>query len=99
MLIHSVILIAIVYSLRKGRVKKEEEKVKEEEEVAVAPKLTGEGSPDKEWLPPSDPDFCVYVYEVTRSILPITSIKEQVEVLAKYVSIYTYTFSISEKCF
>lgn len=83
MLIHSVILIAIVYSLRKGRVKKEEEKVKEEEEVAVAPKLTGEGSPDKEWLPPSDPDFCVYVYEVTRSILPITSIKEQVEVLAK----------------
>ncbi|XP_060017444.1 armadillo repeat-containing protein 3 isoform X1 [Lagenorhynchus albirostris] len=71
---------------RKGRVKKEEEKVKEEEEVAVAPKLTGEGSPDKEWLPPSDPDFCVYVYEVTRSILPITSIKEQVEVLAKYVA-------------
>ncbi|XP_058913841.1 armadillo repeat-containing protein 3 [Kogia breviceps] len=71
---------------RKGRGKKEEEKVKEEEEVAVAPKVTGEESPDKEWLPPSDPDFCVYVYEVTRSILPITSIKEQIEVLAKYVA-------------
>lgn len=82
-LIHSVILFAVVYSLRKGRGKKEEEKVKEEEEVAVAPKLTGEGSLEKEWFPPSDPDFCVYVYEVTKSILPITNIKEQIEVLAK----------------
>ncbi|KAB0350347.1 hypothetical protein FD754_015204 [Muntiacus muntjak] len=71
---------------RKGRGKKEEEKVKEEEEVAVAPKLTGEGSLEKEWFPPSDPDFCVYVYEVTKSILPITNIKEQIEVLAKYVA-------------
>ncbi|XP_045643107.1 armadillo repeat-containing protein 3 isoform X5 [Ursus americanus] len=71
---------------RKGRGKKEEEKVKEEEEVAVAPKLTGEGSLDKEWYPPSDPDFCVYVYEVTKSIFPITNIKEQIEALAKYVA-------------
>ncbi|XP_013835715.1 armadillo repeat-containing protein 3 isoform X1 [Sus scrofa] len=72
---------------RKGRGKKEEEKVKEEEEATAAvPKLMGEGSPDKEWYPPSDPDFCVYVYEVTTSILPITNIKEQIEVLAKYVA-------------
>uniref|UniRef100_A0A452SKP5 Armadillo repeat containing 3 n=1 Tax=Ursus americanus TaxID=9643 RepID=A0A452SKP5_URSAM len=73
-------------SYLKGRGKKEEEKVKEEEEVAVAPKLTGEGSLDKEWYPPSDPDFCVYVYEVTKSIFPITNIKEQIEALAKYVA-------------
>ncbi|XP_044083962.1 armadillo repeat-containing protein 3 isoform X6 [Neovison vison] len=71
---------------RKGRGKKEEEKVKEEEEVAAVPKLIGEGSPDKEWYPPSDPDFCVYVYEVTKSIFPITNIKEQIEALAKYVA-------------
>ncbi|XP_073741661.1 armadillo repeat-containing protein 3 isoform X5 [Callorhinus ursinus] len=71
---------------RKGRGKREEEKVKEEEEVATAPKLAGEGSPDKEWYPPSDPDFCVYVYEVTKSIFPITNIKEQIEALAKYVA-------------
>uniref|UniRef100_G1LIE4 Armadillo repeat containing 3 n=2 Tax=Ailuropoda melanoleuca TaxID=9646 RepID=G1LIE4_AILME len=71
---------------RKGRGKKEEEKVKEEEEFVVAPKLTGEGSLDKEWYPPSDPDFCVYVYEVTKSIFPITNIKEQIEALAKYVA-------------
>ncbi|XP_040831594.1 armadillo repeat-containing protein 3 isoform X3 [Ochotona curzoniae] len=71
---------------RKGRGRKEEEKAKEEEEVLAAPKLTGEGNLDKEWCPPSDPDFCVYVYEVTKSILPITSIKEQIESLAKYVA-------------
>ncbi|XP_045866696.1 armadillo repeat-containing protein 3 isoform X1 [Meles meles] len=71
---------------RKGRGKKEEEKVKEEEEVAVVPKLIGEGNLDKEWYPPSDPDFCIYVYEVTKSIFPITNIKEQIETLAKYVA-------------
>ncbi|XP_047377220.1 armadillo repeat-containing protein 3 isoform X2 [Sciurus carolinensis] len=70
---------------RKGRGKKEEEKLKEEEEILAVPKLTGESS-DKEWFPPSDPDFCVYVYEVTKSILPITNIKEQIEALAKYVA-------------
>ncbi|KAL1784686.1 armadillo repeat-containing protein 3 isoform X1 [Sigmodon hispidus] len=70
---------------RKGRGKKEEEKVKEEEEVLAVPKLT-EGSPDKEWFPPLDPDFCVYVYEVTKSILPIINIKDQIESLAKYVA-------------
>ncbi|XP_008586155.1 PREDICTED: armadillo repeat-containing protein 3 [Galeopterus variegatus] len=72
--------------LRKGRGKKEEEKVKEEEEVMIVPKLVGEGSSDKEWCCPSDPDFCVYVSEVTKSILPIISIREQIEVLAKYVA-------------
>ncbi|XP_050008689.1 armadillo repeat-containing protein 3 isoform X1 [Alexandromys fortis] len=70
---------------RKGRGKKEEEKVKEEEEVLAVPKLT-EGSPDKEWYPPPDPEFCVYVYEVTKSILPIINIKDQIEALAKYVA-------------
>nr|KAF6430757.1 armadillo repeat containing 3 [Rousettus aegyptiacus] len=72
--------------LRKGRGKKEEEKVKEEEELITVPKWAGEGSPEKEWYPPFDPDFCVYVYEVTKSILPINSIKEQIEALAKYVA-------------
>ncbi|XP_069846606.1 armadillo repeat-containing protein 3 isoform X1 [Dipodomys merriami] len=72
--------------VRKGRGKKEEEKVKEEEDINAVPKLAGEGIPEKEWYPPHDPDFCVYVYEVTKSILPITNIKEQIEVLAKYVA-------------
>lgn len=72
----------IVYSQRKGRGKKEEEKVKEEEEVLAVPKQT-EGSPDKEWYPPPDPDFCAYVFEVTKSILPIINLKDQIETLAK----------------
>ncbi|KAI5282377.1 Armadillo Repeat-Containing Protein 3 [Manis pentadactyla] len=71
---------------RKGRGKKEEEKVKEEEEITALPKYTGEESPDKEWYPPCDPDFCVYVSEVTKTILPMINIKEQIEVLAKYVA-------------
>ncbi|XP_053081360.1 armadillo repeat-containing protein 3 isoform X4 [Acinonyx jubatus] len=71
---------------KKGRGRKEEEKVKEEEEVSTLPKLMGEGSPEKEWYPPFDPDFHVYVYEVTKSIFPITNIKEQIEVLARYVA-------------
>ncbi|XP_016817858.1 armadillo repeat-containing protein 3 isoform X4 [Pan troglodytes] len=71
---------------RKSKGKKEEEKVKEEEEVMVVPKFVGEGSSEKEWCPPSDPDFSMYVYEVTKSILPITNIKEQIEDLAKYVA-------------
>ena len=82
-MIHFVTLIAAVYPQRKGRGKKEEEKVKEEEEVSTLPKLMGEGSPEKEWYPPFDPDFRVYVYEVTKSIFPITNIKEQIEVLAR----------------
>ncbi|XP_021090120.2 armadillo repeat-containing protein 3 isoform X1 [Mesocricetus auratus] len=70
---------------RKGRGKKEEEKVKEEEEVLAVPKMA-EGSPDKEWYPPPDPELCVYVYEITKSILPILNIKDQIEALAKFVA-------------
>ncbi|XP_070264377.1 armadillo repeat-containing protein 3 isoform X4 [Myotis yumanensis] len=71
---------------RKSKGKKEEEKQKEEEEVTVVLKWAGEGNQDKEWSPPADPDFCAYVYEVTKSILPITDIREQIEALAKYVA-------------
>ncbi|XP_012586701.1 PREDICTED: armadillo repeat-containing protein 3 isoform X2 [Condylura cristata] len=72
--------------LKKGKGKKEEEKLKEDEEDTAFLKVTGEGSPEKDWHPPCDPDFCAYVHEVTKSILPITNIKEQIETLAKYVA-------------
>ncbi|XP_077010194.1 armadillo repeat-containing protein 3 isoform X6 [Tamandua tetradactyla] len=71
---------------RKGRGKKEDEKLKEEEEVMLVPKVIGEGSPEKEWYPPSDPIFSFYVYEVTKTILPVTNIREQIVTLAKYVA-------------
>uniref|UniRef100_A0A8C6RNJ7 Armadillo repeat containing 3 n=1 Tax=Nannospalax galili TaxID=1026970 RepID=A0A8C6RNJ7_NANGA len=80
-----IALLLFLFLLLKGRGKKEEEKVKEEEEFLTVPILT-EGSPDKEWYPPPDPELCVYVSEVTKSILPITNIKEQIEALAKYVA-------------
>ncbi|XP_055003196.1 armadillo repeat-containing protein 3 [Sorex araneus] len=70
---------------RKGRGKKEEEKVKEEEEVPATPK-SNEGTAEREWHLPPDPDFCIYVYEVTKSILPIINIKDQIVSLAKYVA-------------
>ncbi|XP_012586725.1 PREDICTED: armadillo repeat-containing protein 3-like isoform X2 [Condylura cristata] len=72
--------------MRKGKGKKEEEKLKEDEEGTVIPKIIGDMKLEKEWHPPYDPDFCAYVHEVTKSILPITNIKEQIETLAKYVA-------------
>ncbi|XP_053429222.1 armadillo repeat-containing protein 3 isoform X4 [Nycticebus coucang] len=72
--------------LGKGRGKKEEEKLKEEEETLAVPKLVSEGSPEKEWYPPFDPNFFMYIHEVNKSILPVTNIKEQIEILAKYVA-------------
>ncbi|KAM7154830.1 LOW QUALITY PROTEIN: armadillo repeat-containing protein 3-like [Molossus nigricans] len=79
---------AVTKSSTKEKVsrKKEEEKMKEEDKVTSVLKWAGEGSSDKEWYPPSDPNFCVCVYEVTKSILPITNIREEIEALAQYVA-------------
>ncbi|KAM8980888.1 armadillo repeat-containing protein 3 [Sarcophilus harrisii] len=65
--------------------KKEEEKNKEEEEVAALAKIV-ESSTDKEWCPPSDNEFCNYITEISRTILPITDLKTQIETLAKFVA-------------
>ncbi|XP_031795728.1 armadillo repeat-containing protein 3 isoform X2 [Sarcophilus harrisii] len=70
---------------RKGKGKKEEEKNKEEEEVAALAKIV-ESSTDKEWCPPSDNEFCNYITEISRTILPITDLKTQIETLAKFVA-------------
>ncbi|XP_077010166.1 armadillo repeat-containing protein 3 isoform X3 [Tamandua tetradactyla] len=84
--LRAVLLINSKSSEVKGRGKKEDEKLKEEEEVMLVPKVIGEGSPEKEWYPPSDPIFSFYVYEVTKTILPVTNIREQIVTLAKYVA-------------
>ncbi|XP_043820977.1 armadillo repeat-containing protein 3 isoform X2 [Dromiciops gliroides] len=67
---------------RKGKGKKEEEKNKEEEETQASSKVT-ESNADKEWCLPSDPDFCNYITEVSKTILPMIDLKEQIETLAK----------------
>ncbi|XP_028933507.1 armadillo repeat-containing protein 3 isoform X1 [Ornithorhynchus anatinus] len=73
--------------LRKGKGKKEEEKIKEEEELPVALKVTPAVHLEKkEWLPPADPDLCEYVTEVSRTILPITNLQDQIQVLAQFVA-------------
>ncbi|XP_074049090.1 armadillo repeat-containing protein 3 isoform X2 [Macrotis lagotis] len=70
---------------RKGKLRKEEEKSKEEEETPLSSKIV-ESNVGKEWCLPSDQEFCHYISEVTKSILPITNLKEQIEALAKYVA-------------
>ncbi|XP_074123015.1 armadillo repeat-containing protein 3 isoform X2 [Sminthopsis crassicaudata] len=70
---------------RKGKGRKEEEKNKEEEEAAALAKIV-ESSTDKEWCLPSDNDFCNYITEVSKTILPITDLKTQIETLAKFVA-------------
>ncbi|XP_051856764.1 armadillo repeat-containing protein 3 isoform X2 [Antechinus flavipes] len=70
---------------RKGKGKKEEEKNKEEEEAAALAKIV-ESSADKEWCLPSDNDFCNYITEVSKTILPITDLKAQIEALANFVA-------------
>ncbi|XP_072507805.1 armadillo repeat-containing protein 3 isoform X3 [Notamacropus eugenii] len=70
---------------RKGKGKKEEEKNKEEEEIPASSKAT-ESNADKEWCLPSDQEFCNYIIEVSKTILPMTDLKEQIETLAKFVA-------------
>lgn len=100
MLIHSVILPAVAYFLKERQREKEEEKVKEEEEVTAAPKLTGEGALRKNGSLPLIPDYCVYVYEVTKSILPITNIKRnRLRFLQSKLSVYICIFSFCKMFF
>ncbi|XP_053116677.1 armadillo repeat-containing protein 3 isoform X2 [Hemicordylus capensis] len=70
---------------RKGKGKKEEEKPKEEE-IEPMSKIV-EVVPEKAlWLPPFDPFLMDYITEVSRTILPLPTTKEQVVTLAQYVA-------------
>ncbi|XP_044534863.1 armadillo repeat-containing protein 3 [Gracilinanus agilis] len=68
---------------RKGKGRKEEEK-KEEEEI-LPTKMT-DSVAEKEWCPPIDQDFLNYISEVSKTVLPIADLMEQIEALAKFVS-------------
>ncbi|XP_007504933.2 armadillo repeat-containing protein 3 isoform X2 [Monodelphis domestica] len=67
---------------RKGKGKKEEEKKEEEEIQPTKVELVAE----KEWCPPTDQEFLNYISEVSKTVLPITDLMEQIEALAKFVS-------------
>ncbi|XP_060541035.1 armadillo repeat-containing protein 3 isoform X5 [Pantherophis guttatus] len=70
---------------RKGKGKKEEEKPKDEELEAVIPKVVE--TPGKAlWIPPFDPILYDYITEISRTILPLPTSKEQVVALAQFVA-------------
>ncbi|KAM6451460.1 armadillo repeat-containing protein 3 isoform 2-T2 [Liasis olivaceus] len=70
---------------KKGKGKKEEEKPKEEDMEALIPKIVE--VPGKVlWLPPFDPILFDYITEISRTILPLPTTKEQVVALAQFVA-------------
>nr|XP_034985503.1 armadillo repeat-containing protein 3 isoform X3 [Zootoca vivipara] len=71
---------------RKGKGKKEEEKPKEEEPEPVMPKIVEEVPVKVLWYPPVDSILVDYITEVSKTILPLPTTKEQVVALAQFVA-------------
>ncbi|XP_033021059.1 armadillo repeat-containing protein 3 isoform X2 [Lacerta agilis] len=71
---------------RKGKGKKEEEKPKEEEQEPVMPKIVEEVPLKALWYPPVDSILVDYITEVSKTILPLPTTKEQVVALAQFVA-------------
>ncbi|XP_023775947.1 armadillo repeat-containing protein 3 isoform X2 [Cyanistes caeruleus] len=72
---------------RKGKGKKEEEKPKEVTEVAVTHTVQEEINPENShWLPPPDFILMDYINDASKTILPLTSTREQVVALAQFVA-------------
>ncbi|XP_054672045.1 armadillo repeat-containing protein 3 isoform X2 [Grus americana] len=70
---------------RKGKGKKEEEKMKEVTEVIS--KVHDEINLEKShWLPPPDFILLDYINDATKTILPLTTTREQVVALAQFVA-------------
>ncbi|XP_074982020.1 armadillo repeat-containing protein 3 isoform X7 [Caretta caretta] len=72
---------------RKGKGKKEEEKPKDEEELQTMSKIQQEVILEKvPWLPPFDSILLDYITDASKTILPLTTTKEQVVALAQFVA-------------
>ncbi|XP_014103840.1 PREDICTED: armadillo repeat-containing protein 3 [Pseudopodoces humilis] len=72
---------------RKGKGKKEEEKPKEVTEVAVTHTVQEEINPENShWLLPPDFILMDYINDASKTILPLTSTREQVVALAQFVA-------------
>ncbi|XP_015474849.1 armadillo repeat-containing protein 3 isoform X1 [Parus major] len=72
---------------RKGKGKKEEEKPKEVTEVAVTHTVQEEINPENShWLPPPDFILMDYINDASKTILPLTTTREQVVALAQFVA-------------
>ncbi|NWX98513.1 ARMC3 protein, partial [Nothoprocta ornata] len=77
----------IVFYERKGKVKKEEEKVKEEENVPITPEVQDEVILENAcWSPPTDLVLLEYINDASKTILPLTTTWKQVVALAQFVA-------------
>ncbi|NXT73941.1 ARMC3 protein, partial [Zapornia atra] len=75
----------IVFSVRKGKGKKEEEKMKETTQIIS--KVPDEINLEKShWLPPPDIILLDYINDASKTILPLTTTREQVVALAQFVA-------------
>uniref|UniRef100_A0A663EE31 Armadillo repeat containing 3 n=1 Tax=Aquila chrysaetos chrysaetos TaxID=223781 RepID=A0A663EE31_AQUCH len=75
----------IVFYVRKGKGKKEEEKSKEVTQITS--KVQDEIHLENlHWLPPPDFILLDYINDVSQTILPLTSTREQVVALAQFVA-------------
>nr|XP_014353509.1 PREDICTED: uncharacterized protein LOC102357489 [Latimeria chalumnae] len=81
----NIMFTFIIYNSKpKTKMKKEEEKLKEEEDVQLQNQAKQQEilNEKKPWFPPFDSGFQSYILEVTKNILPMRNIKEQVVTLA-----------------
>ncbi|KFV59531.1 Armadillo repeat-containing protein 3 [Gavia stellata] len=78
-------IMYIVFYVRKGKGKKEEEKMKEVTKniSKVQDEINLENS---HWLPPPDFILLDYINDVSKTILPLTTTREQVVALAQFVA-------------
>ncbi|KAK0673228.1 ARMC3 protein, partial [Pygoscelis papua] len=78
-------IMYIVFYVRKGKGKKEEEKMKEVTQIIskVQDEINLENS---HWLPPPDFILLDYINDASKAILPLTTTREQVVALAQFVA-------------
>ncbi|NXX21808.1 ARMC3 protein, partial [Podargus strigoides] len=77
--------VYIVFYIRKGKGKKEEEKMKEVNQITsqVQDEINLE---DSHWLPPPDFILLDYITDASKTISPLTTIREKVVALAQFVA-------------
>ncbi|NXE13178.1 ARMC3 protein, partial [Lophotis ruficrista] len=75
----------IVFYVRKGKGKKEEEKMKEVTQI-ISKGQDGINPENSHWLPPPDFILLDYINDASKTILPLTTTREQVVALAQFVA-------------
>lgn len=73
----------IVFYVRKGKGKKEEEKMKEEVTQIISKVQDEINLENSHWLPPPDFILLDYINDASKAILPLTTTREQVVALAQ----------------